>query len=259
MLRIACRCGQTMQVSEESAGQTVECLSCGAMLTVSVATPTVAPARPSPEGGFHLPISASLGAILVIAFFLPWLRISCKTTMLAEPTGFNLATNTEDATMKKLTSESRGPGTAPQPSSDEKGTPPWGKSTPELWLFPLLGAGLAGWGVLRMKQPGGDTRLEAKRVLIVVVAALALLAVERMSWYRKASIGEMKEGADKAKSTPAVSTPGPPGFDEIESELNGAFEIRNGSGFWLTLASLLGVAGCLGAWLFRGGADRGGG
>lgn len=260
MITVTCRCRQSMQVSEESAGQLVECLSCGAAILVpgkelpAPASPFPPAAPPAPVGAFHLPVSASCGALLVIGFFMPWLRLSCDTTMLSEPTGYNLATNTEDATMKTFQkNKNMGEGKAEVTAgSSEKGTPPWGKSTPELWLFPLLGVALAGWGLLRLKSPSENPGGEAKIALFAVIGAVILLSGERMASYRKEMLADLKKEIAKEPAAPAAQPdPEKMGADVLAAQMKNAFQIKDAVGFWLTLAALLAAGGGLAAWMLR--------
>jgi hypothetical protein len=215
----------------------------------------------------HLPFTSMSGLCLLIAFFLPWMKVSCSNMVIAEPTGLNLAANTEDSAMKALQERTKA-GLKDNPyaksatgkEEEKKEGAPWGNTSPELFLFPVLGVALAGWGLYRLKNPAEDLRGETTKLMVVVLLAGAMLFIERHRSYRKKALIEMKEAIAEASQKaatqpkPAVAKPAAPDFSGLEKEMKDAVKIEEGTGFWLSAIALAAAAIGMGAWLLRPGA-----
>ncbi len=300
MIPVTCVCGRSREVAAMFAGRQVKCPDCGAMVTVpaaqAVAGDPAAPAQPPEKPGpveqmtrdrfavaksssralcRHLPFTSLSGVGLIVAFFcLPWLRASCGTMITAEPTGYNLATNTLDSVVRDL--QEKGKSTQEAASkvagksymdevtsamkAEEVENPPWGRKSPELWVFPGLGIALLAWGLFRTVAPSYGVARETLVALMAVMAAGGLLAYERAQWYRKQPLQDMKADAERAMRKQLSDTPVPPtmsaDMDSIQRGVLDLIQVKDQPGFWLTVLSLVGAAVTMLGWLlFRGSGE----
>ncbi|GEM_PF-5638613 len=273
MIEFACPCGQVMKVADGMSGRKGKCPKCGAMLLVPAAPAEEVPVLDAavPEGPstedlkqmagaisaikqtVHVPITGAFGLLLLIAFFLPFMRIRCAGTVIAEPSGYHLALDKMDSTLGDL-------GSAGNSSSSSGGMTvkskdaPWGGTTPELFFFPILGLAMAGWAYMRLKFPGDGLPRETRSMLIVCALGVVMLVVEKVRDYRKPAITDMRQQmADQAKSAPTPPASGNPfgssTSNPFSSAMGDALVIEAGSGFYLTLVSLIAAILAQGWWL----------
>lgn len=293
MIQVTCSCGATRDVAAMFAGRQVKCPECGAMVQVpGIAQPAAPAPTPAPAGGTppsetagplevvgpledarvlkrHLPFSSLSGACLVVAFFLPWVRTSCGTMVVAEPSGYNLATNTVDANTKALEEKSTklmeksmgGEASAKYLESlqgeNEVKNPPWGSKSPELWVFPALGAALLAWGLFRMARPSYGIERETVFFLLLTLGAGGLLAYERASWYRKKPLQDLKKDIRKGveKESGTMKSMGGANSEEFVEAYLELVSIRSHFGFWMTLVALCFAALTLAGWLILPGSS----
>ncbi len=298
MIRVTCVCGNSRDVAPMFSGRQVKCPDCGAMVSVPLAQAVAggdasAPVGPVTEPSLvarmtqsrfetaksssralcrHLPFTSLSGIGLLIAFFcLPWLRVSCGNMISAEPTGYNLATNTLDSGARELQETAKSTQSAASKVAgssytemltstmkpEEVENPPWGKKSPEIWIFPGLGLALVAWSLFRTVAPSYGIVRETLVALTAVLAAGGLLAYERATWYRKQPLQDMKADAERIMRKQLSGTPAPPSLSaDMESMQKGMLDmvqLKDQPGFWLTVLSLAGATlAALGWLLFRG-------
>ncbi|MCE9581559.1 MAG: hypothetical protein K8T20_03480 [Planctomycetes bacterium] len=221
----------------------------------------------------HLPLCSLSGLGLLVAFFcLPWLRVSCAVMVTAEPTGYDLATNSLDPNAKELQAKANSTkdavkkvsGTSmdsfmnlatPEPVKD----PPWGGKTRELWIFPAFGALLFGWSVFRMAVPSWKVGRETAVLVFLVLGCGGLLAYERVTWYRKKPLQNMRADAEKALDD--LGNKGyRPATAEVASLQRDVLEylvIKDQPGVWLSVISLAFAAIVMAAWLVASASKAG--
>lgn len=300
MIPVTCVCGKSREVAAMFAGRQVKCPDCGAMVAVpaaqAVAGDRLAPvppaAEPSPVEQMtrdrfavaksssralcrHLPFTSLSGIGLIVAFFcLPWLRTSCGTMITAEPTGYNLATNTVDSGVRelqekaketqesasKVAGQSYADAMASAMKAEEIENPPWGRKSPELWIFPGLGLALVAWGLFRTVVPSYGVARETLVALMAVMAAGGLLVYERAKWYRKPPLQDMKADAERLMRKQLAGTPVSSSvsadMESMQQSLLDLIQVKNQPGFWLTVVSLAGAAVTMLGWLlFRGSGE----
>ncbi|KAF0245637.1 MAG: hypothetical protein FD180_1415 [Planctomycetota bacterium] len=302
MIRFSCACGKDRQVPDMFAGRSVKCPDCGAVTVVPAAVaapaseglpspvdgPPAAPPRPvelitqerfvaakgdSGRLRLHLPFTSLSGAALIVAFFcMPWLRTSCGNLVMAEPTGYNLATNTVDAGMQELREKSeKSMATMSKAygmdmstfmklgNPEEVKDPPWGSKSPELWTFPALGALLLAWGLFRILVPSYSIGRETVALLVLVLGCGAFLTYERCAWYRKKPLQNMKSDLEKAMRKQAETGPQLPNMDvdAMQKDLLDYFLLKDQQGFWLTVIALCSAALSMTVWLVFPGSRAG--